>query len=67
MTAKAKHALTNEIVNVFSLLDNSSSMTAYDGCKVVGKSTLGATVSGLDLQELLVKTEEGGILSGDNS
>jgi hypothetical protein len=45
MTAKAKHALTNEIVNVFSLLDNSSSMTAYNGCKVVGKSPLGATPS----------------------
>ena len=67
MTAKAKHALSNEIVKVFSLLDNSSSMTAYDGCKVVGKSPFGATVSGLHLQELLVKTEEGNILSGDNA
>ena len=67
ITAKSKHALTNEIVNVFSLLDNSSYMTAYDGCKVVGKSPLGATVSGLDLQELLVKTEEGSSLSGDNA
>lgn len=59
MIANAKKTLTSEICHVFSLLDNSSDMGKGDGSRIEANSSMGAVVTGLDLQELLAKEANG--------